>query len=135
MPVKAHDVYHQVRTTTADPIELTTLLFDAAVNALRKARIHHKERASRRYAESIEKAYLIIGELLATLDLEQGELPVRLAGIYTYCLSQLTEASLGDAARLDEVEKHIGRISGAWKVAAESYRSAPEYQQYAQSVA
>ena len=135
MPVKAHDVYHQVRTTTADPIELTSMLFEAAVSSLRKARIHHKERAVKRYAESVEKAYLIIGELFATLDLEQGELPVRLAAIYTYCLSQLTEASLGDGSRIDEVEKHIARISAAWRVAAESYRSSSEYQQYAQSVA
>ena len=117
MSSNPYDAYHTVRTTTADPITLTTLLFEGCLKAIRKGRLFEAEGNRTCFLDETDRAQLIIGEFLCTLDLEQGEIPKNLSAIYSYCLRCLIEATLGDLPKLDEVEKHISRISSAWKVA------------------
>ncbi len=117
------DTYRTVRTTTADPITLTTMLFDGAVKAMRKARICDEQGKREGFIEELERAQLIVGELLCSLDMEQGEIPRNLNAIYTYCLRCLIEASLGDLVRLDEAERQITRIALAWKEATAQLRA------------
>jgi len=117
------DAYRTVRTTTADPITLTTLLFDGAVKAMKKARMFQEQAKRQGFIDELERAQLIVGELLCTLDLEQGEIPRNLNAIYSYCLRCLIEASLGDLTRLEEAERLITRIGLAWKEAAAQLRA------------
>lgn len=124
MSMNAYEAYKTVTTTTADPITLTAMLYDGAVKAIRKARVHHESGNRDGFIKETERAYLIIGELLATLDLEQGELPQRLSGIYTYCMRRIVESSLGDVTRLDEAEQHMAQIGAAWKAATAGLRAA-----------
>lgn len=124
MSINAYEAYKTVTTTTADPITLTTMLYDGAVKAIRKAKVHHESANRAGFTRETERAYLIIGELLATLDLEQGEIAQRLSGIYTYCMRRIVESSLGDVSKLDEVEYHLTQISSAWKQATAELRMA-----------
>lgn len=117
MTTKAHDAYRTVTTTTADPITLTTMLFEGGVKALRRARLHNEGKNREGFIKETERAYLIVGELLATLDMNQGEISQLLSGIYTYCMRLIVESSLGDMAKLEEAEEHIVRIAQAWKQA------------------
>ncbi|MBI5948351.1 MAG: flagellar export chaperone FliS [Chloroflexi bacterium] len=112
-----YDAYHTVRTTTADPISITTMLFDGCLKAIRKARLFEADGNRKSFLDETDRAQLIVGELLCTLDMEQGEIPKHLSAIYSYCLRCLIEATLGDMPKLDEVEKHIARIADAWKIA------------------
>jgi flagellar protein FliS len=123
MSTAAYDAYQTVQATTADPVTLTTMLFDGAVKAIRKARLHHQNNNRIGFVKETERAYLIVGELLATLDMSQGELPQRLSGIYTYCMKSIIESTLGDLAKLDEAEVHIARIGEAWKTATAEHRA------------
>ena len=123
MTSKAIATYQTVTATTADPVMLTTMLFDGGVKALKKARLHHEAKDRQGFVRETERAYLIIGELLATLDLEQGELPQRLSGIYAYCMRCIVESSLGDLAKLDEAEQHLTRIGEAWKASTADWRA------------
>jgi len=110
--------YRQTTIATADPVAITTMLFDGALRAMRRARMRHEEGRRDEFLKELERAYLIVGELLATLDFERGgDLAKQLSGIYAYCLRQLVEATLGDLEKLAEAEKHIGRIAEAWKKA------------------
>ncbi|GBD23818.1 Flagellar protein FliS [bacterium HR29] len=119
--------YAAYRTTTiatADPVTLTTMLFDGALKAMRRARLRYEEGRRKEFLDELERASLIVGELLATLDYERGgELAKNLSAIYAYCLRRLTEATLGELDKLAEAEKHIGRIAEAWKQAAAAYRA------------
>ncbi len=124
MSTRALDTYKTVTATTADPITLTTMLYDGGVKAMKKARIHFESGNREGFVKETERAYLIVGELLATLDMEQGELPKTLSGVYAYCMRCIVESTLGDMAKLSEAEMHISRIGEAWKTATAEYRAA-----------
>ena len=118
--------YRTSKVTTADPVGLVVMLFEGALKAVRKARIHHESGDLGRYANEVERATLIIGELLAALDTEQGEIPQTLSGIYSYSMSCLVLAMSGDVSKLDEVELNIGRIARAWSEAGKSLAESGE---------
>lgn len=115
--------YRSVEATTADPITLTTMLYEGAIKALRKSRLHWESGNRQGFNDESNRAYLIIGELLATLDMSQGEISEGLAGLYAYCMRLITESSLGDLAKLQEVEQHIAKICEAWKTATAGLRA------------
>ncbi|MCL4230601.1 MAG: flagellar export chaperone FliS [Dehalococcoidia bacterium] len=123
MTTNAVDAYKTQGILTADPVTLTTMLYDGALKAIRKARLQHESGNTAGFAEQVERGSLIIGELLATLDMNQGELPRSLSGIYSYCLRMLLESTLGNLSGLDEAEKHIARIAESWKAAVASLRT------------
>ncbi|HML97962.1 MAG TPA: flagellar export chaperone FliS [Tepidiformaceae bacterium] len=124
MSSNPYAAYRTVETTTADPITLTTMLYEGAVKALKKARLHHENGNARGFNDETNRAYLIIGELRATLDMSQGEISESLAAIYGYCLRLIVESSLGDMAKLIEVERHIATIGDAWRLATAGLRAA-----------
>lgn len=122
MSTRLTNAYRTVDATTSDPVVLTTMLFDGAVKAMKKARLHFEQHNRTSFLDEISRARMIVGELLSTLDLEHGELPRTLSGIYAYCLRALTDASLGDLARLDEAQRHIAQIGESWKTATAGLR-------------
>lgn len=124
MTVTAHDAYRTIRATTADPVALTTMLYDGALKAIRRARLFAGQEERSRFLDEIERAHLILGELIVTLDHERGgELADNLAELYAYTMRCLVQATLGETGQLDEAEKHIGRIATAWKTATAQLRA------------
>jgi flagellar protein FliS len=124
MSTSALNAYSTAPILTADPITLTSMLFDGALKAMRKARRFHEAGNRQGFIGEIDRAQLIVGELLATLDVSRGEIARNLSSIYAYCMRSLVESTLGDLSKLAEAEKHIGRIAQAWKTAAAQLRSA-----------
>jgi flagellar protein FliS len=118
---KAVDVYAQVGVETgvaaADPHKLILMLFDgthAAIGAARRA-MGRGEIAAK--AAAISKAVAIIdGGLKASLDVKAGGvLAERLASLYDYMLNRLLAANLhNDVESLDEVNRLLGELRGAW---------------------
>jgi flagellar protein FliS len=123
MSSNPYAAYRTVEATTADPVTLTTMLYDGAVKALKKARLHNENGNARGFNDETNRAYLIIGELRSTLDMTQGELSENLAAIYSYCLRLIVESSVGDMQKLIEVERHIATIGEAWRVATAELRA------------
>jgi flagellar protein FliS len=115
--------YRTVETTTADPITLTSMLYDGCVKALKKACIHFENGNRDGFNDETNRAYLIIGELRSTLDMSQGEIASNLAGVYGYCMRRIAESSLGNLDLLREVETHISTIAEAWKTATADLRA------------
>lgn len=122
MSTNGYDVYKTIDVTTASPVTLTTMLFDGALKATKKARFAYQDGNRSAFVAQTLKASDIVGQLFVSLDMDQGELPRLLGGIYTYCMRRLGEATLDDPVKLDEVEMHITRIANAWKEATKKDR-------------
>jgi flagellar protein FliS len=118
-----YSAYRTVEATTADPVTLTTMLYDGTVKALRKARLHYENHNLTGFNDETNRAYLIIGELRATLDMSQGEISENLAALYAYCLRLIVESSTGELQKLVEVERHISTIAEAWRTATSQLRA------------
>ncbi len=123
MSAEAYSAYKTVGTNTADPIVLTTMLFDGAVTAIKKARLALEDGRREVYTKESLRAYEIVGELLATLDMSQGDVPKQLSGIYAYCMRRIVESAVDGPACLEEVGQHIAAIGAAWKAATSRLRS------------
>jgi flagellar protein FliS len=119
----AYSAYQSVGTSTADPVSLTTMLYDGAITAIKKSRLAIEDGRREVYTKESMRAYEILGELLATLDMSQGELPKQLSGVYTYCMRLLVESAVEGAPKLNEAEQHITNIANAWKAATAQLRS------------
>lgn len=117
MTSNPYAAYRNVEATTADPITLTTMLYDGCIKALKKATLHLENGNRTGFNDESNRAYLIIGELASTLDMNQGEIAENLARIYGYCMRLIVESSLGDVSKLEEVDRHISRVAAAWKTA------------------
>lgn len=124
MTTEGYNAYRTVGTTTADPVTLTTMLYDGALKALRRARMFAQQGETQRFFDETGRAHLIVGELLATLDMEQGgEIARNLSALYVYCMRCIIEARADNTAMLDEAERHITRITDAWKKATDELRT------------
>ena len=66
-------------------------------------------------SEKLSRAEAIIDELLATLDMDAGEVADRLQSIYVFCKTRLIEARIErDAVRVDQVARLLGELREAW---------------------
>ncbi|TDR56136.1 flagellar protein FliS [Halomonas ventosae] len=103
---------------SASPHQLIVMLFDGALAAIRKARIHLEQGHLADKGLAISKALDIVNQgLVAALDQEKGgEVAERLASLYDYIARQLVAANLhNDGQRLDEAERLLKELAGAWR--------------------
>lgn len=108
--------YLAERVNTADPAELTAMLYDAAVGAI-KAAIRLREAGERAgIAAKIVKAQNIIIELRCTLNPAAGDLAVNLERLYVYAYEQLVAAnSAQDTAALVNALDVVQPLQQAWR--------------------
>lgn len=107
---------------TASPHRLIAMLYDGALLAISQARVHlqHGDVAAR--GTAISKAIAIIDEgLKISIDLEAGgELALNLRALYEYMSRRLLEGNLkADDAALEEVERLLRELKGAWDAIGE----------------
>lgn len=112
----AADRYLTERVMTASPAELTAMLFDACVGAMRTA-IRLQEAGERAGAgPRLSKAQEILLELRSTLNHEAaGEMSARLDALYTYAFGRLLEGLRGDTAAVREALSVIEPLQEAWR--------------------
>jgi flagellar protein FliS len=105
----AADHYLAERVLTASPAELTAMLFDACVGAIKVAIRLQGEGEHVAALPKLTKAQDIVLELRSTLNHEAGELAANLDALYTFAWSQLVKAAIkrdtkAARAALDVVE-------------------------------
>ena len=114
----AADHYLTERVMTASPAELTAMLFDAAVGALKSAlRLQavddHVTARSR-----IQKAQDIVLELRSTLNHDAGPLADQLDALYTFAWTQLLQGSVQrDSRKVRAALEVIEPLQQAWQQA------------------
>ena len=111
------NVHAETGVEAASPHGLVLMLFDGAQVAVADARRHllNKQIAAR--GRAVSKAIAIIDEgLRASLDMNSGgELAQRLSALYRYLCERLLQANAQSRSEpLDEVERLLGELRGAW---------------------
>ena len=107
--------YRERAIMTASPGRLVVMLYDGARRFLTQGAHAMRARDIARANERLKRAEAIIQELLATLDMSQGEVSERLSAIYNFCRRLLTEARLEqDADKIDQVIELLAELREAW---------------------
>jgi flagellar protein FliS len=113
--------YRSNTVMTASPEQLVVMLYDGAVRFLRQAEAAGGEQAWVNAGERLSRAEAIIDELLATLNMDAGEISERLEGIYVFCKRCLIEARLEKApVKIGHVIRLLSDLREAWVHVASS---------------
>ena len=114
-PYASPNAYRENSILTASPEQLVVMLYDGAGRFLRQAEGAMIEGSWIQAGEKLTRAEAIIDELLATLDMDAGEVADRLQSIYVFCKTRLIEARIErDAVRVDQVARLLGELREAW---------------------
>ncbi|MBO9386677.1 MAG: flagellar export chaperone FliS [Thermomicrobium sp.] len=119
MPANPYQRYRQVTVETASVAELMVLLYRRAIQVLGEAEeaIHSRD-VPRAHARLVF-AQEIVAELMASLNLEAGELAQQLLAIYDYLQRRLVEANVRkDPAIVAEVRAFLSSLLEAWEEVA-----------------
>ena len=112
----AAERYLVERVMTASPGELTAMLYDAAVGAVRCAQRLHGEGDHLAARPKVQKAMDIVLELRTTLNHEAGQLAGSLEALYTWCWTRLLDADLRrDASGLTDALEVLEPLQQAWR--------------------
>jgi flagellar protein FliS len=108
--------YRQQSVLTATPGQLVVMLYDGAVRFLHQAAYAMREGNVAVSGNRLQRAEAILDELLATLDLEKGDvIASRLQGIYVFCLRHLMEARLERSPEMiEQVSELLGELRESW---------------------
>src|SRR4051794_30704629 len=103
-PYASPQAYRESAVMTASPEQLVVMLYDGAIRFLRQAEAALAEQAWENAFERLSRAEAIVDELLATLNMDAGEIAERLQGIYVFCKRCLIEGRLQrDPAKVGQV--------------------------------
>jgi flagellar protein FliS len=114
-PYARPQAYREASVMTASPEQLVVMLYDGAGRFLRQAEGSMVEGSWLQAGEKLSRAEAIIDELLATLDMNAGEIAERLQAIYIFCKTRLIEARIErDPIRIEQVARLLAELRGAW---------------------
>ena len=117
-PTAAADRYLTERVMTASPAELTAMLYDACVGALRAAVTAQVAGEHLAATPKLVKAQAIVLELRTTLNPAAGDLTTRLDALYTYAFTQLLQANTRrDVAATRNALEVLEPLQTAWRQA------------------
>ena len=112
----ARNTYQKIEVNSSNGLQLVVMLYDGAIRFLGNARVSMQSNDLPGKAIAIDRALAIIGELQATLKLEEGgELAQSLDKLYSYMTQRIMEASMKlNVKPLDEVIKLLSILNSAW---------------------
>ncbi|HEY7618420.1 MAG TPA: flagellar export chaperone FliS [Solirubrobacteraceae bacterium] len=114
-PYASPQAYREASIMTASPEQLVVMLYDGAGRFLKQAEGSMVDGAWLQAGEKLSRAEAIIDELLATLDMNAGEISERLQAIYIFCKTRLIEARIErDPVRVEQVARLLAELRGAW---------------------
>jgi flagellar secretion chaperone FliS len=126
-PYASPQAYRNSAVLTATPEQLVVMLYDGAVRFLRQAEVAMREGAWLHSFEKLGRGEDIIDELLATLNMDAGEISERLQAIYVFCKRTLIEARIQrDSEKIGQVAALLASLREAWaKLAEQAAAQAP----------
>lgn len=109
--------YLEERILSATPLELIAILYDAAIDRLRAARLYLSTGDAMERSKEVSKALEILSELTLTLnDKEAKDSAATYSAIYLYLQRRLVEAhSRKDDAIFAEVEEMLASLAENWR--------------------
>ena len=120
--------YRESAVLTAPPERLVVMLYDGARRFLFQASAAMRAGDVPAAHDRLRRAEKIVEHLLATLDMSQGDVAIRLEALYAFFLQELSEARMKqDPARLDKVGELLGELREAWaELAATPQAATPQ---------
>jgi len=109
--------YKQINVGTADPGKLVVLLYEGAINFLKKARTSTLENNIETRCNNINRAQDIIQELNNSLKMDAGgEIARNLRSLYFFMGRHLVMAKIkkDNTQKIDEVIHMLSRLCEAW---------------------
>lgn len=108
--------YRKTQIETADQGKLLLMLYDGALRFLGHARQALLEKDLETANNKLVRVQDIVAELMASLDLEAGEVAVSLFRLYEYMHYLLVQANIKkDVGPLDQVESMLAELKDTWK--------------------
>jgi flagellar protein FliS len=113
---EATKTYQEANFFTATPIKLVMMCYDGAIGSLKLARESYLLKEYEAKAKALQKAFDILYELNASLDLKKGgDIARNLRSLYLYMIQTLTDADLKkDIRAFDDVIKMLEELESAW---------------------
>ncbi|HLU79541.1 MAG TPA: flagellar export chaperone FliS [Burkholderiaceae bacterium] len=121
----------ETQVLSASPERLITLLFEGALSAIAKARLHLEQGNIAERGLAISKAIDIVDSgLKASVDVNAGgEVAKNLIATYEIVLHNLMLANLNaDDERLQLAQNVLQEISSAWREACDTPKEQPSFQ-------
>jgi flagellar protein FliS len=117
MSVRTASPYQEHVVTSAEPIKLVELLYEGAVRFILRGRQSIADGDIEGAHNNILRAYAIVAELQATLNLsEGGEIAANLERCYEYALFLLQDANIRKVQQpLDDALRVIEPLLEAWR--------------------
>lgn len=108
--------YFEQAILSADPIELTAMVYQCAIARVREAREHLRNGRIAERSASIMRAYGALAELLSALRAESApEFATRLHALYVYLQQRLLVANMQQTdAPLEEVLGLLSTLAESW---------------------
>ncbi len=109
--------YKKTVIETTDNVQIVLMLYDGAINHLKRAKVKINNGDNISKGHHFSKATSIVSELSNVLDMEKGgDISVNLRRLYDYVLQRLLYANLhNDIKSLEEAEKVLDTIRSGWK--------------------
>lgn len=113
--------YQKTQLETASPEKILIMLYNGAINFLKKAKIAFDASNKIEAHNHIIAAEKIIMEFMTTLDMDLGgEMAKNLYALYDYLYNRLVEANMKNKPEiLDEVISHLVKLRDTWNKAIE----------------
>jgi flagellar secretion chaperone FliS len=125
-PYASPQAYRDSAVLTASPEQLVVMLYDGAVRFLRQAEVAMREGAWLHSFEKLSRGEAIIDELLATLNMDVGEMSERLQAIYVFLKKTLIEGRIQrNHEKIGQVVALLVSLREAWAKLAEQAAAAP----------
>jgi flagellar protein FliS len=125
--VRQVEAYKSNQIVTADPGTILLLLYQGAIDALKRAVVFMEAGNMADKGRQILKANDIISEFIASLDFEiGGELAQNLEGLYRFMLEQILLANVqNDPKRIATVVSLLTTLKSGWEEAVALQRKRP----------
>ncbi len=114
-PRTAHEAYRRGQVSSAAPLRIVVLLYEAAIQSCRTGLTRYDEPRAR--GESLGRAHGIVSELFSALNHEKGgEIAANLDALYRFVLESITRANVqGDREALRSVIQVLETLLSGWR--------------------
>ncbi len=116
--------YKQMQITTASPAQILILLYEGAIQNVKKAIFAIEQKNTADKGKYITKTHDIINELTVSLNHEvAGQIAKDLEGLYNFMVTQLLKANIeNDKQPLVAVQKNLETLLDGWKGAITQFQ-------------